>query len=76
MNYEILAMIIGFTSLAVIMDRNTAALISKLDEMQEEMRQRLEETRNGTNERIDSIRTEVSKSRSEIKELVQRGPEP
>ena len=66
MNYEILAMIIGFTTLAVLMNRNTAAVISELDELQNEMRQRLDETRKDTNNRLDSVRTDVTKSRTEM----------
>ena len=66
MNYEILAMIIGFTTLAVLMNRNTAAVISELDELQNEMRQRLDETRKDTDNRLDSVRTDVTKSRTEM----------
>ncbi len=66
MNYEILAMIIGFTTLAVLMNRNTAAVISELDELQNEMRQRLDETGKDTNNRLDNVRTNVTKSRTEM----------
>ena len=69
MSYEIFTMIIGFMSLAVIMNRNTAFLIEELDKTGKKMNQRLDEIRADANHRLKSVRTEIAESQKDMSEL-------
>ena len=61
--------IIGFTTLVVITNRNTALVINSLNEMRKEMNQRFEEMRTETNRRLENVGKEIEESRTEMSVL-------
>ncbi len=56
MNYELFAMIVGFTGLAFLMKRNTVALMGQMEQMRRGTTQRFDGICTETGERIEGLR--------------------
>ncbi len=66
MSYELFVLIVGFMSLAFLMNRNTVTLIGHIERMRNETNQRFEEFRKENGERIESMRQEMNQFCTEM----------
>ena len=66
MNYELFAMIVGFTGLAFVMNRNTVTLMGQMEQVRRETTQRFDRIRTETGERIEGLRQEMNRFRTEM----------
>ena len=66
MNYELFAMIVGFTGLAFLSNRTTSTLMDQMEQMRRETIQRFDGVRTQTGERIEGLRQEMNQFRTEM----------